>query len=194
MCSLKKKVVLVGDSGCGKSALAIKLTENMFLDLYEPTDFADFQTEILTAKGSCKLTILDTSGSHECSNVRSLTYKDCDAVVICFDLTNQSSLSSIEKFWVPELKQHCPKAPLYIVGCKRDAMCMKGCDCGNICCTQSERELLEVVERIGAVAYAECSALEIEDGIEGIFQVVVETSSQKKKTSAKKMTRRQQRA
>jgi len=158
MCSLKKKVVLVGDSGCGKSALAVKLTENMFLDLYEPTDFEDFQTEIRTAKGNCKLTILDTSGDHEHDHLRSLTYKNCDAVIICFDLTDRSSLASVEEFWVPELKRHCPKTSLYIVGCKSDAMCTTRCDCGYNCCTQSEKELLDIVERTGAVAYSECSA------------------------------------
>ena len=184
-----KKIVLVGDSACGKSALAVKLTENMFLDLYEPTHFEDFQTEIRTAKGSCKLTILDTSGDQEYSNVRSLTYKDCDAVVVCFDLTEQSTLESVESFWLPELKAHCPNTPLYIVGCKRDAMCEGNeCSCDGDCCMQGEREFLDIIERTGAVAYTECSAaLSGDDEIEGFFRVVVETSSTKKKVGAKKM-------
>ena len=187
MCSLKKKVVLVGDAGCGKSALAVKLAENLFLDVYEPTQFEDYQTEVRTGKGNCKLTILDTSGSHECSNVRSLTYKGCDAVVICFDLTDQTTLANVEKFWLPELKNHC-NAPLYIAGCKRDAMCSSVCNCEGDCCMQSEKELLEIIERTGAVAYTECSAaFDVDDGIEGLFQVVIETSTQNKKTGPKKM-------
>lgn len=188
MCSLKKRVVLVGDSGCGKSALAVKLAENMFLDVYEPTQFDDYQTEIRTAKGNCRLTILDTSGCHEYGNVRSLTYKGCDAVVICFDLTNESTLTNVEKFWLPEVKSHCPNAPLYIAGCKRDAMCSNGCNCEGDCCTQTEKELLGIIERTGAVAYTECSAaFDVDDGIEGLFQIAVETSTQKKKMGAKKM-------
>ena len=191
MCSLKKKIVLVGDAGCGKSALAVKLTENMFLDYYEPTDFENFHTEIRTAKGNCSLTILDTSGNHEQENVRALTYKGCDAVVICFDLTNEESLASVEKAWLPELKAHCPNVPVYIAGCKRDAMCTNGsCNCGESCCTLSESELLCIIERTGAVAYTECSAaLGEDDGVEGLFQVVVETSSQKKKSKAKMLSK-----
>ena len=191
MCStLKKRVVLVGDSGCGKSAVAVKLVENMFLDVYDPTNFEDYQTEIRTSKGACKLTILDTSGCHQHGNVRSLTYKGCDAVVICFDLTDQETLINVEKFWLPELQVHCPKVPVYLAGCKRDAMCSTECNCGGNCCTQSEQELLEIIERTGAVAYTECSAaaqFDMDDGIEGLFQVVVETSTQKKKISPKKM-------
>ena len=190
MSTLKKRVVLVGDSGCGKSALAVKLTENMFLDLYEPTEFEDFQTEVRTAKGNCKLTLLDTSGCHDYGNVRSLTYKGCDAVIICFDLTDSATLDSVESFWLPELKSHCPNTPIYISGCKRDAMCSdsKGCTCGSNCCTQSEKELLDIIERTGAVAYTECSAAyDVDEGVDALFQVVIETSSQKKKMGAKKM-------
>lgn len=189
MCSLKKRVVLVGDSGCGKSAVAVKLAENMFLDVYEPTDFEDYQTEIRTSKGACKLTILDTSGCHQHGNVRSLTYKDCDAVVLCFDLTDEATLANVERFWLPELKVHCPKAPVYLAGCKRDAMCSSECNCDGNCCTQNKQELLQIIERTGAVAYTECSAaqFDMDDGIEGLFQVVVETSTQKKKLSPKKM-------
>lgn len=192
MSTLKKRVVLVGDSGCGKSALAVKLTENMFLDIYQPTEFDDFQTEVRTAKGNCKLTLLDTNGCHSYGNVRSLTYKGCDAVIVCFDLTDASTLESVETFWVPELKAHCPNTPLYIAGCKRDAMCSdsssEGCTCGGNCCTQTEKELLDIIERTGAVAYTECSAAyDIDEGIEGLFQVVIETSTQKKKMGAKKM-------
>ena len=181
-------MVLVGDSGCGKSALAIKLTENLFLDVYDPTEFDDFQTEIRTGKGNCNLTILDTSGSHECENVRSLAYKGCDAVVICFDLTDQSSFDNVEKVWLPELQKHCPKVPFYIAGCKSDAMCSNECNCGGDCCTQSEKELLEIIARTGAVAYTECSAaLDTDYGVEGLFQVVIESCTQKKKNGAKKM-------
>ena len=185
---LKKRVVLVGDSGCGKSALAVKLAENLFLDFHEPTQFDDYQTEIRTGKGNCKLTILDTSGCHEYGNLRSLTYKGCDAVVICFDLTDESTLANVEKFWLPEVRSHCPNTPIYIAGCKSDAICENGCNSECDCCTQSEKELYEIIERTGAVAYTECSAaLDVDDGVEGLFQVVVETSTLKRKVGAKKM-------
>jgi small GTP-binding protein len=189
MCSqLKKRIVLVGDSGCGKTALAVKLAEDLFLDFHEPTQFDDYQAEIHTGRGSCQLTILDTSGSHDCGNVRSLTYKSCDAVVICFDLTDLSTLDNVKKFWLPEVQSHCPNTPIYIAGCKSDAMCESRCKCDGDCCTLNEKDLYEIIERTGAVAYTECSAaLDVDDGIEGLFRVVVETSSQRKKVGAKKM-------
>ncbi len=187
MSSLKKRVMLVGDSGCGKSALAFKLKESVFLDIYEPTGFDDFQTEVWTPLGLCDLTILDTSGSHEDQNLRAKTYKSCDAVLVCFDLSDQTSLSNTEHFWIPEVKKHCPHVPLYIVGCKRDARCEESCTCGYDCCTHTEEDLLQVVQKTGAVAYAECSSLTQDNGVEELFQVVIETSNQRRRNSAQKM-------
>lgn len=190
MCWDKKTVVLVGDAGCGKTALAAKLTENIFLDSYEPTDFEKYQAEIPTSKGTCTTTLLDTNGLHEeGSNYRALAYRGCDAIVLCFDLTDVATLNSIEQYWIPELKATCPNVPFYIAGCKCDAMC-KGSTCTcteGTCCTHSESELLEIVQRTGALAYTECSAAADEGGLEDLFQMVVETCSAKKKNGAKKM-------
>ena len=183
MCSMKKTIVLVGDSGCGKSALAYKLTENIFLDFYEPTGFDDFQTEIRIDKGSCNLTILDTSGNHEDENLRAPTYTACDAIAICFDLTDQASFSNIEKFWLPELKKLCPNVPFYITGCKRDSRCDNFCTCSYDCCMQTENDFLQIVQRTGAVAYIECSALLMDNGVEDFFQVVIKTSSRRRNSS-----------
>ncbi len=182
---MARQIVLVGDAECGKTALAVKVSENFFNDFYQPTSFENFQAEIPTNKGRCQVTIMDTSGRHEHTHLRELAYKDCDAVIVCFDLTYKSSLESVEAKWVPELKEHCPQVPIYIVGCKRDIMCEKTCCCGQNCCMQTEEELLSIVSRTGAVAYFECSAAEpiSEDGVEPLFKIVVESSGKTKKRS-----------
>ena len=188
----KKRIVLVGDVGCGKTALVAKLSQDLFLDFYSPTEFVeDFSAEIHSSKGtSCKLTVLDTSGCHEESNIRALAYKGCDAVIVCFDLTNEATLKNVEAKWLPELKEHCPSVPVYLAGCKRDlTVCdsIGGCVCGGNCCTPSESELMEIIDRTGAVAYVECSALTSE-GVEDVFQIAVDAAtSKRKKKGAKKI-------
>lgn len=189
-----RQIVLIGDAGCGKTALAVKVCENFFNDFYQPTSFENFQAEIPTNKGRCQLTIMDTSGCHEHTQLRELAYKECDAVIVCFDLTDESTLESVETKWVPELKEYCPQVPIYIAGCKRDIMCEKTCSCGENCCMQSEEELLSIVSRTGALAFFECSAAEAisEDGVEALFKIVAESSGKKKKsilTSLKKRSK-----
>lgn len=189
MSALKKRILLVGDSHCGKSALAFRLTQNLFLDLYEPTGFDEFQTELWTSWGTCTLAILDTSGRHMDGDIRARTYKSCDAVVICFDLSKRTTLESVEKFWLPEMKHYCPGVPIYIAGCKKDIECEAICTCERRqCCILKEREVLEFIDRIGAVAYAECSAaLGADNGVEEWFSVVVKSSHHKKSKGAKRM-------
>jgi len=62
-------------------------------------------------------------------------------------------------------------------------MCSKVCDCGYNCCIKSEKELLQIVQRTGAVSYTESSAAACE--IERLFQMIVETSTRKGHVCAK---------
>ena len=97
-------VALVGDAGCGKTALAVKFTLNLFMDYYHPTESVqDFTGHVDTRNGDCKLTVLDTS-----STKRPLSYA-CSNVV--------------KSRWLPELNTNCPAIPFIIAGCKRDEMC-----------------------------------------------------------------------
>ena len=183
----KKRIVLVGDARCGKTSLAVRMSQDLFVDFYSPTDFDDFSAEFQTKKGSCKLTVLDTAGRHDETEIRSLAYKGCDAVIVCFDLTNQSTLDSVETHWLPELKEYCPGVPFYFAGLKRDAMCKGRCTCGGDCCTQNEEELMAIIEKTGAVAYIECSAA-TGASVEDAFQIILDTvPTPKRKTSAKKV-------
>ena len=140
----KKRVVLVGDDGCGKTALAVKFTENFFIDGMSSADSFDFyQREYKMRKGSCKVTVQDTSAAPEDAHHRALAYKGCDAVIVCFDLSSRATLESIERKWMRELKEHCPTTPVYIVGCKRDAMCdPDSCSCSghDTCCSTLDGE------------------------------------------------------
>ena len=183
----KLRVVLVGDAACGKTALAVIFSQNLFIDYYCPTKYVeDFSSEINTRKGIRNLTILDTSSGHEA--VRSLAYECSDVVVICFDLTDSETLESIESKWVPELTKNCPGLPFIIAGCKRDNLCdgLEGCVCGGSCCDLGEAELTALLSRTGASAYIDCSALTGEN-VKAVFGVAAECAIPKRSNSAKRL-------
>lgn len=185
----KLRMALIGDEACGKTALAVKFTQNLFIDYYCPTEHVeDFLGEIETRKGLCNLTILDTSSLSD-EAVRALSYACSHVAIVCFDLTRAETLESVETHWVPELKKHCPDTPFIIAGCKRDEMCDddEGCVCGGACCDFGEAELTELLSRTGATAYIDCSAL-TDENVEAVFGVAAEcVNPRKRRNSARRL-------
>ena len=181
-------VALVGDSACGKTALAVKFTQNLFIDYYCPTEYVeDFSSEIEIRKGIFNLTVLDASSNNE--DIRALMYSYSNAVVLCFDLTRKETLKSIESKCLPEMKRNCFGVPFIIAGCKRDEMCdgTEGCVCEEgTCCDLGEEELTALLLRTGASAYLDCSAL-TDENVEAVFGVAAECAYPKRKNYAERL-------
>ena len=175
---IRKQVILVGDSGCGKSALALRLTHALFAESYIPTAFESLTTDIETSHGNTKLTIQDISGAKERKEVRKLAYEGCDMVLLCFDLTDRSTYESVETRWVPEITSVSPGIPVFIAGCKSDAV--------EDVEVVTEQQIEELVVKIGAAGYMKCSALTNEN-VERIFQDSLEAKVPKQKTNIKKV-------
>ena len=175
----QKQIVFVGDCTSGKSALVLRLCHDLFAECYIPTRFESHSADFICTHGNFKLTLLDTSGAKEKADVRKLAYQGCDAIVLCFDLTERSSFESIELRWLPELSALPANTPIYIAGCKKDAA-------NNEKPAISERQIQELVEKVGAAAFIECSA-KTNESVEDLFQLIVEPKVQKQKRNVMKM-------
>jgi len=115
------KVALVGDSGCGKSAIFNALQEEPFEELHFPTVFEFCRTTVWLKNGeSIQMTLYDNAGATEFKKLRLQSYIDCDVVAVCYDLSNPESLRNVCSKWLPELKKFCPGKPYCLVGCKKD--------------------------------------------------------------------------
>ena len=184
--STKKQIALVGDRHCGKTSLAVRLSSDLFLDYYYPTQSVDdFTAEVVTGKYTCKLTLLDIAGACESEDIRSLAYENCNAVVVCFDLTDATSLENITIKWLPELEEKCPGVPFILAGCKLDRTCVT--DHVGVCpqLTRAREAISGILTTTSAKAYIECSS-KFMDGVEELTQLVVGVT-EKKRTTAKKV-------
>ena len=43
-------------------------------------------------------------------------FKKTDVFLVCYSVDNRTSFDNIENKWIPELRSHCPKVPLVLVG------------------------------------------------------------------------------
>ncbi|KAJ1136086.1 hypothetical protein NDU88_002504 [Pleurodeles waltl] len=168
------KIVVVGDTQCGKTALLHVFAKDCYPENYVPTVFENYTASFEIEKQRIELNMWDTSGSAYYDNVRPLAYPDSDAVLICFDVSRPETLDSVLKKWQGETQEFCPNAKVVLVGCKLDMRT----DVSTLR-ELSKQRLIPVTHeqgstlarQMGAVAYVECSSKVSENSVRDVFHV-----------------------
>ena len=115
------KVVLIGDSGVGKSNLLSRYLKNEFSYDTKTTigvEFGAKKVEIDDFK--IKVQIWDTAGQERYKSITNAYYKGAKGALLLYDITKKETFVSIDK-WVPELKQNGDKdVVIVLVGNKTD--------------------------------------------------------------------------
>lgn len=104
---LKLKIVVVGDSGVGKTSLLKKFANNTFSETEDKTIGSDFYSKQfrVVPKGLVQLTLWDLSGDPNYIDVRNEFYKDSQVLFIVFDVTNRKSFDAID-MWLREVSKY----------------------------------------------------------------------------------------
>ncbi|KAI9828160.1 MAG: Rho GTPase [Thelocarpon impressellum] len=171
-----KKIVVVGDGGCGKTCLMISYSQDYFPDQYVPTVFENYITHT-TLKPSGKrveLALWDTAGQEEYDRLRPLSYPETDIIFVCFAIDCPNSLENVMDKWYPEVLHFCPTVPIVLVGLKSDLR--NKSTCIDLLKTQgltpvTPQQGAAVARRMGA-HYAECSSKEMV-GVHEVFAQAV---------------------
>ncbi|KAI9341531.1 GTP-binding protein rho1 [Zopfochytrium polystomum] len=157
----RKKLVCVGDGGCGKTALLTVFSTGQFPELYIPTVFECSEAVVLVDGNRLQLSLWDTAGQEEYERLRPLSYADSNVVLICFDVTEVDSLENVTEKWFSEVSQHVPGVPIILVGLKTDLRNDR--ERLQVLASRGQRPMtfeegLAIASRIGAARYVECSA------------------------------------
>ena len=118
---LSFKIIIVGDSGVGKSCLSIKATRNYFEDFYSPTVGFEFLTfNVKVEEKIVKLQIWDTCGQEVYRSLISSFYRSASLAIIVYSIENADSFNNIEK-WLNDIKtQSNPDVKIFLIGNKAD--------------------------------------------------------------------------
>ncbi|KAF2022328.1 rho3 protein-like protein [Aaosphaeria arxii CBS 175.79] len=160
--SVQRKLVLLGDGACGKTSLLNVFTRGYFPTVYEPTVFENYVHDIYIDNTHVELSLWDTAGQEEFDRLRSLSYDDTHAIMLCFSVDSPDSLENVETKWVGEIAENCPGVKLVLVALKCD---LRKRDDAEEDEPQPEKTLinydegLRVAEKIKALRYLECSAM-----------------------------------
>ncbi|XP_054708160.1 ras-like GTP-binding protein RHO [Uloborus diversus] len=183
MAAMKKKLVIVGDSSCGKTRLLFTISRGRYVDDEVRLAFQDYEAEITIEEKLMKFDLVDTPGLEDYDLIRTLSYEDTDIVLVCFAVDNQDSLSNISKKWILEVEKYCPGVPVILVGNKKDLRDFGEADNRPNLVNPEEGMLL--AEKIGAHSYLECSAKTF-DGVHQVFDTAARLTLQFPKNVAVK--------
>jgi len=115
------KVLLIGDSGVGKSSILMRFTDDKFEETVVSTIGVDSKPKTVEVDGSrVKLNIWDTAGQERMGFLTSSYYRGAQGIIIVFDITSSDSYSSIQN-WLGEIDRYAYEAAVKIlVGNKLD--------------------------------------------------------------------------
>ena len=118
---LSFKLIVIGDSGVGKSCLTTKAVKNNFEDYYQATVGFEFLTFNMKINDTViKMQIWDTCGQEIYRSLISNFYRNSSLAVILYSIDNRESFEHAEN-WLSDLKSQAnPEVRIFLVGNKAD--------------------------------------------------------------------------
>lgn len=115
------KIILIGDSGVGKSCLLKSFMGDPFKGTYTSTIGVDFEIKPVQIDGkTVNLQIWDTAGQERFRTITTSYYRSADAILLVFDLTSPPSFNSLDS-WMNDVRAYGQRGvEVMVVGNKAD--------------------------------------------------------------------------
>lgn len=120
------KLVLIGDSGVGKSCLLLRFADDAFTESYISTIGVDFRFRTIKIdKKTIKLQIWDTAGQERFRTITSAYYRGADGIIMVYDVTSMDSFDHVND-WLKEVNRYASDGTCkLLVGNKSDRIADK---------------------------------------------------------------------
>ena len=104
------KVVLVGESGVGKTSIITQFIDQTFQEDQQSTTGGTFSTKSVVCDNgkTLKFEIWDTAGQERYRSLTKMFYKDANAAVLVFDITRKDSFEELQNYWAQQIKESSP--------------------------------------------------------------------------------------
>ncbi|CAI0462158.1 unnamed protein product, partial [Linum tenue] len=91
------KLLLIGDSGVGKSCLLLRFADDSYIESYISTIGVDFKIRTVEQDGKViKLQIWDTAGQERFRTITSSYYRGAHGIIIVYDVTDEESFNNVK--------------------------------------------------------------------------------------------------
>jgi len=100
------KLLLIGDSGVGKSCLLLRFSDDSFTTSFITTIGIDFKIKTIELDGKrIKLQIWDTAGQERFRTITTAYYRGAMGILLVYDVTDEQSFQNIRN-WIRNIEQH----------------------------------------------------------------------------------------
>ncbi|KAL4630937.1 ras-related protein Rab-18 [Arapaima gigas] len=116
------KILIIGESGVGKSSLLLRFTDDTFDPELAATIGVDFKVKTISVDGNkAKLAIWDTAGQERFRTLTPSYYRGAQGVILVYDVTRRDTFAKLDN-WLNELETYCTRNDLVkmLVGNKID--------------------------------------------------------------------------
>jgi len=103
------KVILIGESGVGKTCIIIRFINKQFKEDTFSTSCSSYATKALELEGidkSLQFQIWDTAGQEQYRGLTKMFYKQAKIVILVYDITNRKSFDEIKNYWYGQIKEN----------------------------------------------------------------------------------------
>ena len=156
------KIVLIGESGVGKTCIVSRFVSDMFDANAPSTDGASYADKTIyfeEHKVNLQMQLWDTAGQEKFRSIARMFYKDATAAILVYDITRKESYDEMTKYWYKELLENAPDDVIIgIAANKADLYTQE---------QVPETEAREFAQKIGAI-FRNTSAMTA-GGIEELF-------------------------
>jgi small GTP-binding protein len=114
------KVLLIGDSGVGKSSLLRRYVDDEYSDSFVSTIGVDFRLRNVRLNGATvRLQLWDTAGQERFRTITASYYRGAQALLLVYDASDRESFAHLQR-WLDESQRYADQPVVVVVGNKAD--------------------------------------------------------------------------
>ena len=118
------KVVLIGESGVGKTSIIKQFTNHTFEQNCAPSLSSQFTSKVINIsdiKKDIRFDLWDTAGQEKYRSLAKIFYKDARIIIFVYEITNRKSFDSLQQYWYQQVNLNSIGNAIFaLVGNKND--------------------------------------------------------------------------
>eukprot|EP01083_Nonionella_stella_P200486 734125_1 len=110
------KLLIIGDSGVGKSCLLLRFGDDSFITSFITTRGVNYKIKTIDIRGQrVKFQILDTAGQERFRTISTAYYRGAMGIILVYDITDEHSFLNVRQSWMRNIEQHAPDSVINIL-------------------------------------------------------------------------------